>query len=420
MKLQVAIEIEETNELDLLFSMSTLQDVIRVNILKNIAENENEDKLIHDDCNTAVKKLIHESRINFKTMKNQIDNLDSDNAKEIFMMQQFLINCLPKSKRLIASQCFFKDIKRVIEKNEGSLRTQQICVYVLPLYLLGIFIYVLVVSVLAGSESTNIWLYAIFLGILLVVFILHPFFLWLQYLIYRNVMQDLKLLFVTLNHNKDDIFKRKFSLSMDALPLIHHFNPACRLALKYPQLLSSRLIMLINDNDLDINFINQESLASKYRKHKVFKWEYFILSISQIFSVAFFLEHCHIVLLNDSVIEFAIYSLFHLFIIATAFLSVESYVGPIVVFIVVIAIILCYEYSKIKKRDRGIVVPMNILEDKEDENPIRILIHNKSIAALDLGPIEKKDIKRNSIVVVKDEPQSLHIRKYSISIVFSS
>jgi hypothetical protein len=112
-------------------------------------------------------------------------------------------------------------------------------------------VYLFILSQYIGSKATDLWLIILFVVIFQDVIVLQTIKIWfMKIVMYSLVSEEANRIKNILELRFQSIINRKKSIMSDALLPIQHFNVACRVARKFPQLASSRLLMSLNDYDV--------------------------------------------------------------------------------------------------------------------------------------------------------------------------
>lgn len=141
---------------------------------------------------------------------------------------------------------------------------QRLCCLVLPSYIVGTSFYVFLFGVSIGPNQTKMWLLGLFQTFLLDLFILTPMKIWVKWIVLAVVSADMvrSVHHVTKTKAKLILSRRK-GLMSHANSFIQSLNPACRVARDYPHLGVARLLMSLNDFDMDKYKIPEKKLFAE-------------------------------------------------------------------------------------------------------------------------------------------------------------
>jgi hypothetical protein len=102
-----------------------------------------------------------------------------------------------------------------------------------------------------GSRSTAFWLLVYILTVAQSVFVVQPVMIAVTWLVLnRGPSEEARRVWESLSRHAVLLLRRSFGLLRDCDAMVQHFNPACRVARLYPGLPVSRLLMSVNDADL--------------------------------------------------------------------------------------------------------------------------------------------------------------------------
>jgi len=306
----------------------------------------------------VMKSKIKESRKQCDVVLYNLNKLESNEMKDIYLLQQFLVNCLSGLKRKIAYRYFFHEIER---KNniENERKLQIICIILLPIYLFGLAFYIFLFGVSIGSKATNIWLLGSFISLLQSILIIQPLKIWLQFVVLSTIADEVRIWHGLLREKARTIMSRSSGLLSNKNVLIQHLNPACRAACSYPSLPSSRLIMAINDYDLPTSRIIS-NMTSKTFLSKITKYMFLTVVIS-LFILTLLPDF-----LQESAMEGITTPVIGIVILVLAYSSRKSVLIPIVIscgFIVLVTIRELYEARK-RRHAKSIVQPVVLPQDE--------------------------------------------------------
>lgn len=224
--------------------------------------------ITYDEQQKVVRSMLIDARHRENRIKNHLNRIDSEVLRDVFLMQQFFVNCLSGLKYKVAYRYFFFEMDTLSDlSSQYNLYLQYFCGIFLPLYIFGMCFYIFLFGVSIGSRATNIWLLGSLISMLQSIFILQPTRILVQYCFMSFIADEVRIVYNIIKERVSLIMKRSSGLVARTDSLIQHLNPACRAAVSFPQLPSSRLLMALHDDDFPDNFL----LSSRYRDINIVK-----------------------------------------------------------------------------------------------------------------------------------------------------
>jgi len=105
-----------------------------------------------------LKNKILSARRQALKLKKELNELDSTKARDVFLLQHFIVSCLKGLKRKVAYRYFFSSFENA--RDNGTTKVKQIAsLVILPSYFLFVSLYVYLFGVRIGSKATDTWLY---------------------------------------------------------------------------------------------------------------------------------------------------------------------------------------------------------------------------------------------------------------------
>jgi hypothetical protein len=229
------------------------------------------------DMPTAVEHVLEGTRKRAERIKLKMSTLKSDFARDIFLLQQFLIDSLADYKKHIAKRYFpisaverpraDDALSRYLAGSSGSAANNSAARATLSkyerwffralfvLYALFIVLFVYLYGLTIGSLGTTVWLQIAFISLFIDIFYLIPLKIWVRRVgIVSAVNLDVRVLHGLLRERAKAILMRRAGLMRNSNALVQHFNPACRAARAFAHLPSARLLMSLNDFDIPLDY----------------------------------------------------------------------------------------------------------------------------------------------------------------------
>ena len=215
--------------------------------------------LIHEtmgDTQGLVHTAIAKSRRECDVMCAEMDEFETNADKDAFLLQRFITDSLKGLERKLANRFFFPEESGGVHK----LWKSYLCLFFLLTYCIFCCMYVFLFGVLLGPAAVTMWLQGVTYAWLQMVFILDPFKVFVMYVVLGHVpAQRVRYIHAVLRDRAKAILKRNTGIVTDSNSLVQHLSPACRTARMFPHLSMSRLLMSLNDHDIPINFLLDDS-----------------------------------------------------------------------------------------------------------------------------------------------------------------
>ena len=326
-----------------------------------VSGNQLVDKEIHELMEVAkggnrgplLRKIEH-ARERAQYIGQQVSLIEGEDPREIFLLQQFLSNSLTGVSHFVANNVFFEHIET--EEEAAGKMTKRICILILlPLYFSTLALYIFIFGVSIGSEATMFWLIGNIRSFAMDIFLLQPTKIWMQKIAVTNLAGNtVRKLQAVLRDRSVSIMRRSTGLMKYSNSLIQHLNPACRVARRYPELPSSRLLFSLSDYDLPLKkFDTKPSVLS-------------VLSnlIGAIGATIMLVLVLLPEFIQESCIEVNVTFFVNALIIVLFYIGQIQYMIPIIIVGVFIAVSAWTHYRMSKKRQAEAEAECRELEDK--------------------------------------------------------
>lgn len=150
-----------------------------------------------------LRKLIHEARIETIRMTEKLNNTHKEDLQDTFILQQFLIHSLSGLKQKIAKRYFFKDYQKYFSSTSGYIlidsnniykaATEMASIVFLPLYIIGMVLYIFLFGVQLGPSGTRIWLIQLAISTSQTIFLLQPIRIWIEFIVLSSFADEIRL-----------------------------------------------------------------------------------------------------------------------------------------------------------------------------------------------------------------------------------
>ena len=270
----------------------------------------------HTTSATVIQSRIEDVRNETATMRKEMEELPSQEERELYMIKQFIVTLFTGHERAIASRYFLRDYQ--LKRTDFVRYQEYFCLLFLPMYMALLIYYIYVFNLSIGSKATDIWLIVTFLAFAQDVFVLYPTKIWVNWIVINNaVSESVRDICERLIARSRLILMRTSGVMRNANALVQHFNPACRLARMYPQYPISRLLLSINDHDLPP--LRRKSIYAA-------PYFYFTFGLLLIAYLPELLQETALDIITSTIIDFS----------ALAFYFLGVYVSPVIAALLVL------------------------------------------------------------------------------------
>jgi hypothetical protein len=318
---------------------------------------------------SLMKLTLERARKSEKQIKEHMARLSTDDEKGVFLIQQFLVNCVAGIERKVAVKYFYHGINinydPIWERRIGIASA-----IILPMYIFALAFYVFLFGVSIGSKATDIWLQGAMIAVLQQIFILQPFRIWVTFVVLSSLADNIRLWHGLLRERSKHIMQRQHGIIRDAHALIQHINPACRAAQAFPHLPASRLLLSINDHDLPAKHMTDGNPSNQYaRVRKTAKYAGFVVLIG-VFLLTLLPET-----LQDVVLETQSTTVMQILTLVVYILSQKSVYIPVAIFFGLAIIIFLREYYAERRRAKAhnavkpVTLPQEMIDDLDSPRP---------------------------------------------------
>ena len=215
---------------------------------------------VDEDTIQYVTDEVKRGRSEAKLLKRTLGALISDVDKEAFLIQYFLVSCLPPVQRRIASLYLFRKVE--LSKIGLSNYALYAMLAVLMAYLIFAVVYIYLVGTTIGTRASTQWLIVIGICFAYDLLVLQPLKIWMKFVAVASVASsELRIYHAMLKERARFILTRMHGVVRNYNQMLHHCNPACRAARTFPELAASRLLISLNDADLPVHLWRDRRLT---------------------------------------------------------------------------------------------------------------------------------------------------------------
>jgi hypothetical protein len=172
--------------------------------------------------------------------------------KEAFLMKQFILfNVNPQEQGVLSKYLF--GIHYYIQRYYFSKNVPQLCVIGLPCYVFLLVFFIYFMNLKIDLKAVELWAIVTVVSILLDVLIVQPIQIWIKwYILESGTCMETQKILDSLCARFHFIMNRHSGMIRDSKSLVHHLNPACRVARMFPWLPVSRFLLSMNDYDIPV------------------------------------------------------------------------------------------------------------------------------------------------------------------------
>jgi uncharacterized membrane protein len=214
---------------------------------------------------------ILRARVGALFIHNVVELLPNQQSiRDIFLLEEFLINNLPRSLRYFAHKlCLSMDLQ--YRATSESIISNFGVISLLVVYLAGVFALLISFGTLNGSKATITWLINVAINVSCDIFLIIPFrVFFMDIVIHGALMKKLAVQHAIIKHRYKSIIKRALKHSQGksdknsdsnpenaalasahaSLKLLQHLNPACRAARMVEHTSTTLFLTFVGDMDL--------------------------------------------------------------------------------------------------------------------------------------------------------------------------
>ena len=196
---------------------------------------------------------ILKSRVEALKIKSEVQLIEDDEEKEVYLLKCFILEQLTSYRRAIAERYLIGEGRYLSPKHVFRREMQRwVSMFILPAMWIAIIYYIYAYNLYLGSRTSTTWVTITFIALVIDVLILQPLRIWLKWIVInsvvtedvREIVHGLKTRFISI------LTRRAGVMRVDASTMIQHFNPCCRIARLFPHLPTSRFLFSLNDSDV--------------------------------------------------------------------------------------------------------------------------------------------------------------------------
>ena len=295
--------------------------------------------VMHTGEERLILNRLRKSRKFAYTIKRNMKAFEYDDQREVYLLQQFLVQSLRGFSRYIAYRHFFEDFDSRKETVRPNLH--YLCMILVPLYVMALIFYIFLFGISLEAHAAKIWFIEIIVVALLSTIVIIPLTILLKNVVVTyQARKDILSLFRVMKMRGKTILRRSIGLMTHSHALMHHFNPACRAARNYPELPAARLLMSLNDFDIPVDYSLERSASFSSRLVKISVFPVFLL-----FFITFLLPYT----IQDAIIEALSITGFNFGVLAFYVLaSIQVYIP--LVFLGTVAVVILGSYYFLSHR----------------------------------------------------------------------
>jgi hypothetical protein len=224
-----------------------------------------------------VLKLIRSSRKTSKKIVTEMNSMELDLDREIFLMRHFLLDRFRGVRRKYANFFIFPIPPPSLAFKVMRLVKCLICFgFVFILFIMYVALIASFNSSI-GTRAMNLWIAVCNLTILMDMFVIEPLYLWIKAAIIDYIFgYEFNAICHRIRKYSKILLMRSSGVIRDSNNFFHHFNPACRAARMFPYLPVSRMLISLSDVDVPQPFQSKNLLD--HFLWFIFNWSYFTIA----------------------------------------------------------------------------------------------------------------------------------------------
>jgi hypothetical protein len=216
-----------------------------------------------------IKKTLRRAREHTGVVLDTMDTFSADELLDCYLIEQFLLFCLPESMRYYATRYFFNSTGQYV-RSGASIAIYHYCYLLLPLYIILALAPILFIGIQWYGRVTNLtWGYLVLANVVLDCFVNTPFRICLRdRIIPATFMDDLRRVHALMRLKYPLITKSmQDEARSPAFELVQHCNPSCRAARESAASTPvTDTLMWVADTDL-IDIALLKSIETKSGEH---------------------------------------------------------------------------------------------------------------------------------------------------------
>jgi hypothetical protein len=212
------------------------------------------------DVNGMLHQAVAKARDEADTIIEKMEDIEEDVQQDTFLLQRFLVDCMRGIERNVALRYMLLDD----DEDQQRMWKSILCLIAIVLYVIFLNSYIFLFGVRLGPAGVQMWLTGCIIAFCQSVFILQPANVFVQFLLMPAVPSiRIRTIHGLLRKRAIPILRRQVTVR-DAGALIQHLSPACRAARRVPHLHMAKLLLSLNDYDLPVDFLIDETYKMSY------------------------------------------------------------------------------------------------------------------------------------------------------------
>ena len=199
-----------------------------------------------------VLSRVVQARREMEVLKDELEIIDDDEQREVFIMKHFILDQLSGYRRYLAERFLLGEGRyNSPAKHFTRQFVKYLSILIVPLVWAALIYFIYVYNLSIGSRASTLWLVVTLGSALVDGMFLQPLRIWFRWVAINSaVAKDVRDITKALALRYVSIIQRKAGVMRDANNMIQHFNPACRVARLFPYLPISRFLLSMNDYDI--------------------------------------------------------------------------------------------------------------------------------------------------------------------------
>jgi hypothetical protein len=209
-------------------------------------------------CSTPrgiLEKSIQSTRYLSEEIIENLDMMNDDSDKNLYLCEHFIVANLPPILRHFASKHFFGRFSGLNGDSWSNRMWTTFALIFVPIYCVGAMFYIFLFGVSYGAVSTNTWLINVAVNIGMDIFIQQPMKIFIMDIVITGLfIKQIHALHTHLKARYFLILSRKEGLVTPGVDMVQHLNAACRAARYHSSATMSKVLMSMNDFDMPLLF----------------------------------------------------------------------------------------------------------------------------------------------------------------------
>lgn len=203
----------------------------------------------------AIERKVVRARAEAENLRRELSAIDDPELREEYLMKHFIVHIYSGYQRSVVHRYFFPtDYTDPTRSTSLHVAMQHgLCLLLLPVLFFVMLYYIFAFNANIGSRAGNLWLLVTFVSLLQKTFFAEPCKILVKWMVLNaSVATDVRKFCEALSQRSLVMLRRTNGVVRNYNDMVQHFNPACRAARTYSSLPIARLLLSINDCDINM------------------------------------------------------------------------------------------------------------------------------------------------------------------------